>query len=275
MELNDGSMKMKKLIMTILVMGFMLLFTACGSKSASTVTLSPEEELLNNYNTACSELSSEQDYLADLIFQADEELKNTSEKDVADSAVLDDLSNSLLEAMEYKNYSIKTFELGDEKIQPEMTAVEEEYNNLSQIIKSLEDAIYAVDENIQELIRIEDEKKAALLWPGKTYTWETKDANGYVVEVKMKMGSWIKASDTESLNKAWQKAGGEGDAPDASLFNSGKWSKFDYFRSDSTAMTFATLELTNKTEGYNFTEDFPYEIWVSNCTSLSFPKDSK
>lgn len=266
---------MKKIVFPILLAGLVLLCTACGSKSAAPATLSPEEELLNSYNSVCSDLSYEQDYLAELISEADEKLKNTSEKDVADTAVLESLSKILLEAMDYKNYSIKTFELGDDKIQSEMTEVEEAYDALSKIVNNLEGATSAVEESIQEKIRIEEEKKASLIWPGKAYTWEVKDGNGYVVEVTVKMGSWIKASDTDSLNKAWKKAGGEGDAPDASEFNSGEWANYDFFRNDSSVMTFATLELSNKTTGYDFTEEYPYEIWISNFTNLSFPKDSK
>ncbi len=62
---------MKKIMCSILLVGIILFCVACGNES-SVVSLSPEEEQLNNYNTICGKLYSEQNYLGELIIQADE-----------------------------------------------------------------------------------------------------------------------------------------------------------------------------------------------------------
>lgn len=257
---------MKRTVLSVLLIGLVLLCTACGSKSEP-VSLSPEEQLLNNYTTICNKLSSEEKRLAELITRAEEKLQNTQENDVADMVVLESLSNMLLEAMDYNNYSPVSIESENVDVSQEIVVAEETYSHLTKMNQSLDNAIADVDDSIYELERINKEKMAALIWPGKTYTWESKDANGYVVEVKMKFGSWIRASDTENLNLAWKKAGGEGDAPDISTFSVNNYK----FRGDNAVMTFATLEYTNKTTGYDFSEQYPYECNATWCTRLQLP----
>ena len=268
---------MKKLFVSVLLVGLVLLCAACGGKNESVSSssknepapLSPEEQMLNNYTAICNKLSSEEKRLAELTTRAEDKLKNTQENEVADTVVLESLSNSLLEAMDYSNYSPVSIESENVDVSLEITVAEGKYNQLTKMNKSLESAIKDVDGSIQELARLKKERMEALAWPGKTYTWETKDANGYVVEVKMKFGSWIRASDTENLNLAWKKAGGTGDAPDISSF-----SLYNYkFRGDNAIMTFATLEYTNKTTGYDFSEQYPYKCSATYCTRLQLPSN--
>jgi len=227
-------------------------------------SLSPEEQQLNNYTSICNKISSEENRLAALKTHAEDKLKNTQDSDVADMVVLESLSNTLLEAMEYNNYSPISIEFVDVDVSQEITVAEEIYNHLTQINQSLVNAVKDVDDSVYEMERLNKEKMAALIWPGKTYTYEYKDYNGYVVEKKMKFGSWIRASDTENLNLAWQKAGGEGNAPDISTFSLYNLE----FRGDNAVMTFATLEYTNKTSGYDFSEQNPYTCIPTTCTSL-------
>ena len=253
-------------VVTLLIIIIALLSSKAGKHELS-VSLSPEEQIINNYTSICNKLSSEEKRMAELISHAEDKLNNTDENDVADTYVLESLSNILLEATGYSIYSPISHEAESEDILSEVTVVEETYSNLIKLNKSLESAIKEVDNSINELERIKKEKMAALVWPGKTYTWESKDSNGYVVDVKMKFGSWIRASDTENLNLAWERAGGEGDAPDISTFSVNNYK----FRGDNAVMTFATLEYTNKTTGYDFSEQYPYKCNATLCTRLQLP----
>jgi len=95
-------------------------------------------------------------------------------------------------------------------------------------------------------------------WYQAEYTSEIKSSDGYTVEGKMKIGSWIKASDSQKVNEIWKQAGGEGEAPDIKDYNYYKDS--EAFRSDKAAIAFATVEYTNTTSGYDFSESFPFKL---------------
>lgn len=96
-------------------------------------------------------------------------------------------------------------------------------------------------------------------WYQAEYTTDIKSYDGYTAEGKMKIGSWIKASDTVTVNKIWKAAGGEGEAPDLTTFNYYS-NDANIFRNDKAAIAFATIEYTNTTNGYDFTEEYPFQI---------------
>ena len=93
------------------------------------------------------------------------------------------------------------------------------------------------------------------VWPGTEYSYVIEDSrSGYVIKATMRFGKWIRANDTENLNKAWKAAGGEGSAPDISQYSPQKAS-VDAYQADKGAMTFFTLEFDNLTEGYDLSAD--------------------
>ncbi len=275
---------MKKVSLFVLFIGLMLLCASCGGKNESfllgseeqlnniqtTIPLNSEQQQLNAYAAICSQISSEEQRLAQLITQAEDKLKNTQEDDVADTYVLEALSSSLSEARDYSNYAPVSTESGNVNISSEVTVADEAYNHLTQLNKTLEDAIKNVDDSISKMEKRKQEQMESLVWPGKTFTWEFTDSDGYVIEIKMRFGSWIKASDTENLQLAWQKVGGKGDAPDISSFIQNNYK----FRADHAVMTFATLEYTNKTKGYDFSEQYPYECSALACLP-ELPRNGK
>lgn len=244
---------------------FAMTLSGCGGGGSTAIGDTPSTENMatentatenapteNEYDTLYSELLSEESYLDQLIAEAEDKLNNTPESSVADASVLASLSDMIETASEYEKYPVPS---GDgEKGDAELTNLRAAYDTVREIEESLSTAIGDVDESVAEMERIEEEKADALVWPGTTYTYETTDANGFTVEVKLRFGSWIRANDKENLNRSWKKAGGKGDAPDISTFTINRYK----FRDDTSAMAFATMEVTNKTDGYDFTEEYPY-----------------
>ncbi len=56
-------------------------------------------------------------------------------------------------------------------------------------------------------------------YPLNTYTYTLTDNDGYEIEYTLKIGSWIKASDADTLTSAWGSVGGKGSAPNVDSFN--------------------------------------------------------
>ncbi len=229
-----------------------------------------DEAQLGEYKQACANLATEEKHLQQWTAQAESCLRRTHENDVTDVSLLTNLSDLLTEAKTYTKYTVISFEAGDDKIASEIASVEELQKYLLEFNQSFEKANNAVDSDVNEKKAAEAEKRREAAWPGTTYTVEWKDSNGYVIETKVKFGSWIKASDKNNLNLAWERAGGKGNAPDVSSISAGGYT----FRDDNAVMTFVSFEFTNKTEGYDFSEQYPYPLFAKPV-GLYRPSDSK
>lgn len=241
-----------------------------AAQTAVATTANPEDQLFEEYRTACNDIKSETEEKESLLLEAENLIADTSGNMVTDTAVLSNLAATVQDVREQGSYQPEELNKGSEQINEELIRIQQARSDNENAIRILQEGIERVQGSISERQQIIEEEKNKKLWPGTTYTVETKDANGYVVEVKMKFGSWIKASDKENLNKAWQKAGGEGEAPDVSTFKLNNYT----FKDNSAVMTFATLEYTNKTEGYDFSEQYPYACNATYCTRLDIPSNS-
>ena len=87
----------------------------------------------------------------------------------------------------------------------------------------------------------------------KSYKATHEDNKGYKIEITLTISPWIKTTDVELIEYAWGKIGGKGD-PSIEL----NFTHYVYKKSEM-AITFGTISIANKTNGFNFSEDNPFE----------------
>jgi hypothetical protein len=101
--------------------------------------------------------------------------------------------------------------------------------------------------------REEREKQEAAISPNNSLTAILIDSNGYQIQVSVKMGNWIKGSETSQLQNAWGKVGGTGDIPikTGSEFKEGEYGGLHTLNdADFAAYVFGTISIANKTTDY-------------------------
>lgn len=82
----------------------------------------------------------------------------------------------------------------------------------------------------------------------ETYTSEGTLYGGYSYTATLKIGPWVKASDTESTNNIWQSIGGTGSIPfDSFTYNN--WSSGIHFGEGTSIMAFGTIAIEDTTQG--------------------------
>ncbi len=80
------------------------------------------------------------------------------------------------------------------------------------------------------------------------YSADGSFGEGYTYTTTLKIGSWVKATDTEGISAAWRAVGGSGSAPDASsfIYLSNLSTRFS---ADTSIMAFGTVSFLDTTQG--------------------------
>ena len=82
------------------------------------------------------------------------------------------------------------------------------------------------------------------------YTMDGTLGGGYSYTATMKVGPWVRASDTEAVNAAWQAVGGKGSLPDINNFKPNGYATYDHFFENGTSVyAFGTMSITDTTQG--------------------------
>lgn len=82
----------------------------------------------------------------------------------------------------------------------------------------------------------------------ETYTYESDAGGGYTYTATLKIGPWVKYSDTEAINDIWESIGGTGSIPfDSFTYNN--WSSAIHFGKGTSIMAFGTIAIEDTTQG--------------------------
>lgn len=82
------------------------------------------------------------------------------------------------------------------------------------------------------------------------YTMGGTLKGGYSYTATLKVGPWIKASDTETVNAAWRAVGGKGSLPDINGFRPNGSATYDHFFENGTSVyAFGTISIADTTQG--------------------------
>jgi hypothetical protein len=109
-----------------------------------------------------------------------------------------------------------------------------------------------------EAARREQEERAALeaaISPKNVFSLLFTDANGYMLDANIQLSDWIKGSESDMLQAAWEKVGGKGDMP----ITEGEYDDYHLLDPNQAAYVFGTVSFSNRTPDYpakNFNDGY-------------------
>lgn len=254
---------MKRILGLIMLTGALALLIACGSTGTAHAPTygSPQEDPLSAaesaYSYAVADFTAAQADLLEIIPDAEATLENVTESDVANPGLLNELRNILQNADTAMGESVPAMESDAEKIQIQAEAIREKTNTIRNLIYEIDDAILAIQNSQQELIEIQRMERVSA---EVAYVGTAQTINGYKAEYTISLTHWIRASDTESLQLAWEGVGGTDSVPSISQFH--KYTN-DGFTEASAVIAFGNMSFKNITEGFDITADNPVSFVVN------------
>lgn len=236
---------MKKALLSLLLTMFLVpTMTACGQNSSnplSPVEENPLAEAESAFEYAVSNFTEAQSDLQNNILSAEVLLETVSDSDVTDPTSLSDLRNLLDKAQESVDAVVPTKGSEVEKIQNQAQNLTEQANDIWDLSYEISNASFAIQSSQQELANA---KRMEGLEAQEALVATVETSTGYRVEYTVCLTPWIKGSENDSLQLAWEGVGGSGDVP-SSLYD------------NRAAIAFGTISFKNITEGFDISEDYP------------------
>jgi len=81
----------------------------------------------------------------------------------------------------------------------------------------------------------------------KIYTYDYTDSKGYKVEVILKLGDWLKGSNSDLLNSIWIQSGGKSNFPTITSVDRGTYEGNVKFGMQSAVFAIGTISFSNVT----------------------------
>lgn len=248
---------------------FMLLLSACAN-SSSTATVPPANDATadpmisatEEFNSAVQSLSDARATLSDLLPEAETLLNDVTAEDVADASVLEGLSIVFESATGAVEVSVPSMKPEAEEVRLQAQDIQNQADDIWSIYHDMEFAIDSVKTSQQDLL---DNKRRESVSLGEEYVGHVTNQNGYTAEYTVSTTGWIKASDAELLQLAWENVAGDGSmVPSISQFHS---KTNDGFTEANAAVSFGKISFRNATEGFDITKDSPVSFALTAGTS--------
>lgn len=218
------------------------------------LTSCAKDVAVKNFNATANDIKQLQNNLANEIVSGQNLLANTNAKDLADQTLLEQLRGVIDSE---KQYSVDV-----PKIASDTDAINRQVKNLATTKVELQkhydalhksvDAINESKQKLQNQIAAEKEKKIQeAITPKDIHSITVIDNNGNKEKITVKISSWIKGSETNMLQRAWNNVGGEGEMPLNEDSYSGAGLTGIKFSGKNGAFVFGTVSIQN------MTPDFP------------------
>ena len=82
------------------------------------------------------------------------------------------------------------------------------------------------------------------------YSWDCSYSGGYTCKKVLKIGQWVKASDTEAVNEAWRSVGGKNELPSITTYKPNRYATYSGdFKERTSVYVFGTISVYDTTEG--------------------------
>lgn len=82
------------------------------------------------------------------------------------------------------------------------------------------------------------------------YSWDRSYSGGYTCKNVLKIGQWVKASDTEAVNEAWRSVGGKNELPSITTYKPNRYATYSGdFKERTSVYVFGTISVYDTTEG--------------------------
>jgi len=238
---------MKKAISIILLLYVVTtVFTACENSLTNDTSA--------QFHNAADAVGVLQSNITSKIAECESLLTSTKTEDVLDADVLKKLQTEI-DAAKTLEIAIPAIAAESDTVKAQTAELEAKKAEMQSQLDALSHAANAIDDSKQALAdKLEAEKQAKLdeaITLKGYHTATSEDSRGYKINATIKMTSWLKGSDYETLNRAWKKAGGSVDFPHLTEFRGGMNYKFDM---NSAIFAIGTCEFTNVTgNGFDIT----------------------
>ena len=228
-----------------IVLAVVLALSLCGCAKS---------DAIKNFKTLSTDIGQLQNSVSSKISEAETLLAATKAEDLSDSTLLDQLKTAI-DAAKTFSVSIPTVASETEAIEKQNQDLTTQRDSVQKYYDSLDSAINALSANkeakAQEIAAEEDAKIQEMITAKNTYSITATDENGNKEKITITIGSWIKGSETELLDKAWAQVGGEGTMPLTGKYSRSKsgWTEGDFTASDA-AYVFGTVSIENLTPDF-------------------------
>lgn len=214
------------------------------------------------FNSAVKRLSDAKATLSGLLQEAETLLNDVPAEDVADTSVLEGLSIVFESATGAVEVSVPSMKSEAEEVQLQAQEIQNQADDIWSIYHDMEYAIESVKTSQQDLL---DNKRRESVGLGEQYVGHITNQNGYTAEYTVSTTDWIKASNAESLQLAWENVTGDGSVvPSISQFHS---KANDGFTEANAAVAFGRLSFRNTTQGFDITKESPVTFTLTPGTS--------
>lgn len=98
--------------------------------------------------------------------------------------------------------------------------------------------------------------------PLSTYNFFLENRDGYQIEIKVNMGQWIRAENTDYINKSWANVGGTGDVPNHVPSYIPRYPRRRFETAENVFLVFGNIQFTNVTSGFDIGNTNPVRLDV-------------
>lgn len=220
---------------------------------------------ISSFNNLASNIKQLQTDIAKKIAEDGTLLSATKKKDVADSNVLDKLQNEIDSA---KKVSVDVPQIASDTvaIKQQIQDLTSKKSELQKQSDNLDGAVSAIKSSKQKLTdQIAAEKAAKLIeaiTPKDSHSITVTDSNGNKEKITIKIGKWVKGSETDLLEKAWKAAGGTEAMPLTGSYSGDSVSNGGTFQPKYAAYVFGTVSIENMTPDFSAKNFSNGNSWV-------------
>jgi len=251
---------MKRVLGLLLAVCFLLVLSGC---------INPALNI--QFNSVSKQVQTSITEINVLISQANTVLNTTNEMNVENNTVIQNLQTQI-NNMQAMPIQVPQRGADNEEIKAQIESLQKKVQELEQAQKDLQKAIDDIEASKRareerqqreedEKRRQEEQRKLDAVKPKHTQTISITDSYGYSFSGTIRMGDWIRASDTAMLNQAWKAVGGTGDFPELrGLYNrlGVRPGIMTGFSNTASAVVFGTIEVQNNSLNHQEFELYTY-----------------
>jgi len=215
-------------------------------------------ELVLEYHSIIADINAIPDDIAEKITAGEALLESTTEAEVLEVEVLTNLAEAIEVAKKVERAEVPKIANSSEKVIrqiEELIITKKELETENEAIKKACDAIASSKQALANREREEQQARLdAAVSPNQTYNYIFKDGNGYQLKATIQIGSWIKGTETEMLQRAWANVGGRDNMPLTSRsYSTGSYGNETEQKSETAVYAFGKISFEY------LTTDFPRE----------------
>lgn len=250
---------MKKLAALVLALAMLAVLTACGGGSSTPAGGSdPLAAAQEEFEFAQSDFSAAWESLREAAERGQSCLDGVAAE--LDDPSLPELLRGYLADAQSVLDSTELPEISSDDAEDILRQAQELRDKTAQLWALRDEIDYAIELVESAGAEQAEAKQMEGLTAETAYVGTAETANGYKAEYTISVTHWIRASDSESLQLAWEGVGGSDEYPALSRFQS---NTNDGFNSVNAAAAFGTVSFRNVTEGFDITEENPVTFGIS------------